>query len=116
MYRTFKAREGFCFSLPLPSLFRGFTLPMGVLVGENGRETGGRTECPSRASALCTKAFRAKTGGKEGHFGILYLRERMGVRACRLFDLLRTISPTASDSQSVGSGLTVRPLGLNDFV
>ena len=35
---------------------------------KKGRETGGTTNLPSRASSLCTKAFRAKTGGREGHF------------------------------------------------
>ena len=66
---------------------------------KNGRETGGTTNLPSRALALCTSAFRTKTGGREGHFE-------------KNFFLIVAISPKASDSQSDPSGLAVRADGL----
>ena len=42
----------------------------GSLGTENGRETVGRSELPSRGSALCTSAFKAKREPREGHFEI----------------------------------------------
>ena len=44
--------------------------PVGSLGTENGRETGGRSELPSRGSALCTSAFQAKREPREGCFEI----------------------------------------------
>jgi hypothetical protein len=37
---------------------------------KNGRETGGKTKIPPVPQPLCTKAFRAKKGGREGHFDV----------------------------------------------
>ena len=68
MYRTFYPREGKRKSLPLPSLLGSHERKTGGSNLKNGRETGGRSDYPSRASALCTKAFWAKTGGREGLF------------------------------------------------
>jgi hypothetical protein len=41
---------------------------MGGSMMKNGRETGGITKIPPVPQRLCTKAFRAKTGGREGKF------------------------------------------------
>ena len=68
---------------------------------KNGRETGGATAYPSRASAPLYKGIPSENGRKGGTF-----------LTSRPVRLTQTSSPKASDSQSVGSGLAVRKDGL----
>ena len=76
---------------------------MGALGDENGRETGGTIDLPSRASALCTSAFRAKTGGREGHFRILENSSGSEQYANRRYAVVTTaaLQPPFDDSRVV---------------
>ena len=74
---------------------------------------------PSRASSPLNKGLSNKTGGREGFFRI---RQKIASESSKTrtplieyscpVRLMITLSPTASDSQSVTSGLAVRQDGL----
>ena len=79
-------------------------------------------------SALCIKAFQTKKGGREGLFRIhqlFALHQELALASSktriyfieysRQVRLMKTISPKASDSQSVTIELAVRQDGLKDI-
>jgi hypothetical protein len=52
---------------------------------KNGRETGGKTKIPPVPQPLCTKAFRAKKGGREGHFDV---RHKNKIKVSDVYNLV----------------------------
>ena len=47
---------------------------------KNGRETGGITKIPPVPQRVCTKGFRAKTGGREGFFEKFFFSRKVDTR------------------------------------
>ena len=98
-------------SLPLPSLFGSHWLPS-YNVGRaqkrkregDGRETGVRMKVTPVPSALCASAFETCDGRKGGTFSnssIFSVQD--DISDLLLVRRVRTLSPQASDCQSVGT-------------
>ena len=91
-------------------------IEMWVNAPRNGRETGGRTEVPPVPSALCTSTFERGHVSMWGTFSnSLIFRDRFIEYSQSLVIFLNMVaaySPTASNSQSVRSGLAVRRDGI----
>ena len=69
---------------------------------------------PPVLQVLCTKAFRAKTGPRDGHFDVSCFSGKTRIKPS--VPLMQIISPTGTDSQSVLSGLAVRSDGLDTLI
>ncbi len=69
---------------------------------------------PPVLQVLCTKAFRAKTGPREGHFDVSCFSGKTRIKPS--VSLMQVVSPTGTDSQSVPSELAVRRDGLDTLI
>ena len=105
MYRSFDGREGNPLTLTLPSHF-GSHFHRDMMwrhKAKKVRETWGRTVYPHVPSALCTSAFARGDGTKGGIFSNSSFFRVQDISNLLLVRRIRTQSPKASDSQSVGT-------------
>jgi hypothetical protein len=75
---------------------------------KNGRETGGISFIHPVPNPLSAKAFRAKTGGREGHFEKCHFPEEADTGNRQNAHYLLALSQPNANAESEAFGLAVR--------